>query len=415
MADVDELLDRMEASKHLDTRKQVIELCSIRDQLDGLIGRLAVQLADTGGLGETRFTNPASWLAAESNRSKTSTTRLVRHTRLVSRYTGLAEGVQDDTLTSDHLEVLVKMVPARRSSYRAAMFDAHHRQLVQLARDHDFRDWARLCRAWIQLCDDADPDATAPEDKDLGIDFRDNLDGTTSIAGLVLTTDALVLEEALLRLADQMRQQEPTDDGSDSVDPETDADGDQVDYSISEYTLRPVVRRGVRYHMARAVARMAERALVAPVDGKTPEPLLVVLMDWETFTEAKDRWADAEPPGRPDAVFRPGYTCQTLDGDAIAPEHAFRLALDHRIARCVLDSPSRRVDLGRTQRLFTGAARDAIRWRDRHCQAPGCRRPARWCDIDHIVEWQHGGSTTPTNGQLLCPQHHRAKSDGLHQ
>lgn len=239
MAGVDELLDRMEASKHLDTRKQVIELCSIRDQLNGLIGRLAVQLADTGGLGETRFTNPASWLAAESNRSKTSTTRIVRHTRLVNRYNGLAEGVEDDTLTGDHLDVLVKMVPARRSSYRAAMFDAHHRQLVQLARDHDFRDWARLCRAW--------------------------------------------------------------------------------------------------------------------------------------------------------------------------------LALDHRIARCVLDSPSRRVDLGRTQRLFTGAARDAIRWRDRHCQAPGCRRPARWCDIDHIVEWQHGGSTTPTNGQLLCAQHHRAKSDGLHQ
>lgn len=405
-------MDRLEASTHLGARKQIVELCSIRNQLDGMIGRLAIHLADTGGLTDTSFTNPASWLAAESNCAKRSTTRCVRHARLIQRFPGISEGVDDDTLTTDHLGVLARMVPVRRSAYRAATFDAHHRKLVQLAREHEFEDWARLCRAWIQMCDDADPDAAAPADKDLGVDFQDHLDGTTSIAGLLLTTDAIVLEEALNRLADRLRDQERRDTNGAPVDAEADADGDRVDYTISEYTLRPVVRRGVRYFRARAVGHLAERALAAPADGKTPEPLLVVLMDWETFTAEKDRWAEAGPASGPEPVFRPGFTCQTIDGDPVDPMHAFRVALDHRIARSVIHSQSRQVDLGRTQRLFTGAARDAVIWRDRHCQAPGCRRPARWCHIDHITEWQHGGRTSPINGEPLCPQHHRAKTAG---
>lgn len=422
MADVDGIRDRLDRSKLLDAGKQIAELCSIRDQLDSLIGRLTIEYADTGGLGETRYANPASWLAAESNRAKRSTTRWVRHARLIHRFDGIAEGVEDDTLTTDHLDMLVRMIPVRRTMYRAEMFREHHRQLVQLAREHDYEDWVRLCRAWIQMCDDADPHATAPEDKDLVIDFHDNLDGTTSIAGLVLTTDAIVLKEALMRLADQLSEQHrreecsdrsdpDADAGAGAVDPDDDADGDQVDFSISEFTLRPVLRRGIRYFMARAVAHLAERGLVAPVDGKTPEPLLVVLMDFETFSAEKDRWASGEPAGGPSPVFRPGFLCQTLDGDPIGLEQAFRVALDHRVARCVIDSPSRRVDLGRSQRMFAGAAREAVLWRDRHCQHPGCRKPARWCDIDHVSEWQDGGHTHPGNGQLLCDLHHRQKTE----
>lgn len=416
MAAIEVIRDRLERSAHLDVKKQIVELCSIRDQLDCLIGTLATQLADSGGLGDTRFTNPASWLAAESNRAKGSVTRTVRRARLIDRFAGIAEGVEDHTLTTDHLDMLARMVPARRTVHRAEMFDAHHHALVQLAREHDYDDWIKLCRAWVLLCDDADPHAKAPEDKDLGIDFTDHLDGTTSIGGLILTTDALVFKEALYRIADQLRESERQEAGSDSsegerADPDVDADGDQLDYTISEYTLRPVLRRGHRYFMARAISHLAERALVVPEAGKTPEPLLVVLMDSATFTAEKDRWALGGLPGGPDPVFRPGYTCQTLDGDPIGPEQAFRIALDHRIARCVIHSPSRRVDLGRTQRLFTGAARDAVIWRDRHCQAPGCRRPARWCAVDHRTEWQDGGHTDSENGELLCPLHHRAKTE----
>jgi hypothetical protein len=50
-----------------------------------------------------------------------------------------------------------------------------------------------------------------------------------------------------------------------------------------------------------------------------------------------------------------------------------------------------------------------IKARDRTCVAPGCRRPARRCDIDHTIDWAHGGETSHCNLGLLCRLHHLFK------
>jgi hypothetical protein len=50
--------------------------------------------------------------------------------------------------------------------------------------------------------------------------------------------------------------------------------------------------------------------------------------------------------------------------------------------------------------------------RDRTCRAPGCRRPARACDLDHIRDWADSHETTILNLTALCRRHHRAKHKG---
>ncbi|MEI2785955.1 MAG: HNH endonuclease signature motif containing protein [Candidatus Nanopelagicales bacterium] len=50
-----------------------------------------------------------------------------------------------------------------------------------------------------------------------------------------------------------------------------------------------------------------------------------------------------------------------------------------------------------------------VRTRDRHCRFPGCIRPARNCDLDHIVPWP-AGPTDADNLQPLCRYHHRIKT-----
>ena len=50
--------------------------------------------------------------------------------------------------------------------------------------------------------------------------------------------------------------------------------------------------------------------------------------------------------------------------------------------------------------------------RDVTCRAPGCRRPARRCDRDHVRDRAHGGPTTIANLCCLCRRHHRAKHAG---
>jgi uncharacterized protein DUF222 len=50
-----------------------------------------------------------------------------------------------------------------------------------------------------------------------------------------------------------------------------------------------------------------------------------------------------------------------------------------------------------------------VRARDRMCVAPGCRRAARLCDIDHTLPWLKGGPTETCNLGLLCRLHHLFK------
>ena len=50
-----------------------------------------------------------------------------------------------------------------------------------------------------------------------------------------------------------------------------------------------------------------------------------------------------------------------------------------------------------------------VRVRDRHCVAPGCRRPARHADLDHTVARAHSGPTSTWNLGVWDRHHHRAK------
>lgn len=49
--------------------------------------------------------------------------------------------------------------------------------------------------------------------------------------------------------------------------------------------------------------------------------------------------------------------------------------------------------------------------RDLHCRWPGCRMPARRCQLDHNHERQHGGKTCLGNLAHLCLRHHTLKTE----
>jgi hypothetical protein len=55
---------------------------------------------------------------------------------------------------------------------------------------------------------------------------------------------------------------------------------------------------------------------------------------------------------------------------------------------------------------------ERVRLRDRTCVHPYCHRPARGCDLDHIVPFDAGGPTDQDNLACLCRLHHRMKTHG---
>jgi hypothetical protein len=59
--------------------------------------------------------------------------------------------------------------------------------------------------------------------------------------------------------------------------------------------------------------------------------------------------------------------------------------------------------------------RHLVEARTTTCCAPGCRRPAAQCDLDHTIPYDQGGRTCECNLAPLCRHHHRGKqSEGWH-
>jgi hypothetical protein len=104
-----------------------------------------------------------------------------------------------------------------------------------------------------------------------------------------------------------------------------------------------------------------------------------------------------------------------LDGYGPIPAALARaLAADGTWTRWLTDPVSGALlDLGRARYRPTAAIREVVLARDRTCQGgDGCRVSARRCDIDHTVDWTHGGVTAAASAAALCRHTHRAKHEG---
>jgi uncharacterized protein DUF222 len=95
----------------------------------------------------------------------------------------------------------------------------------------------------------------------------------------------------------------------------------------------------------------------------------------------------------------------------ISSKSVERWACDSSVSRVLLKD-SIPIDVGRAQRVIAGPKRRALAVRDKHCQWPGCERPASWCDGHHLVHWIHGGSSSLKNVVLLCRRHHWMVHEG---
>ena len=97
----------------------------------------------------------------------------------------------------------------------------------------------------------------------------------------------------------------------------------------------------------------------------------------------------------------------------VTADTARRLAADPTGTwrRLLTDPHGHLLDYGRrTYRPPRNLANHVIT-RDGTCRFPGCRRPARICELDHQKPWNNGGTTSPTNITALCARHHHLKHD----
>ena len=108
----------------------------------------------------------------------------------------------------------------------------------------------------------------------------------------------------------------------------------------------------------------------------------------------------------------PSSRCVTDTGVPVDPQDMLVAAAIGSVRRVVLDGQGVVVNLGRRQRVFTGAAREAVMMAARWCVWAGCHRPASECEADHTLPWANAGPTSSGNGAPMCGHHNRWKTKG---
>ena len=74
--------------------------------------------------------------------------------------------------------------------------------------------------------------------------------------------------------------------------------------------------------------------------------------------------------------------------------------------RAVLEVKGIPIETWRRKRVVNSVLRLLIEDRDKGCRVTGCDRTG-FLHVHHLVHWEDGGPTIPTNLCCLCPEHHR--------
>ena len=199
--------------------------------------------------------------------------------------------------------------------------------------------------------------------------------------------------------------------------------GHRLNLALEALGPRPAAEddRDPGQRRADALDTIASRVLALPdtkPGGHVPPQISMILTEetWIAARAERDRRRHAPTTDRrssdgvaADTITRStGHPPATLeDGTPVPASELAAVMCDCQITRVVIDADGVPLDLGRSERLFTGPQRRAVIVRDRECAWPACHMPARWCEIHHISWWERdAGPTSVENGVLMCTFHH---------
>lgn len=340
-------------------RAEIAAAFSARDRLDAL---LALRVADYEAAAlhtkDSALTIQA-WLRSECGRDTTTAHRIAVTGRKLRDLPALRDAVLGGRITGGQLRIVLAHVPQRH----LARFAEHEHELVPLLEGMTVEDTRRAMEHWRACADDTtEPDADADDPPD-EVHVARTLGGRGDVHAS-LGPDSTALLEAALRVAD------PKDLGRSLSQRRADALAQICQHFLDHQQLR----RGGRHR-----------------------PHLNVRVDL-------------------DQLLAGGPGARYLETDApVSPAALGVLACDSAYHRFLFSGASAQLDYGRATRSWPVDLYNAIVLRDGGCRIGDCTAPASWCDVHHIHQWQHGGSTSIDDGVLGCHRHHRlAHTPGWH-
>jgi hypothetical protein len=371
LAEVDHLLDLLhgaDQSQLADT--DLMEAAyRLKNRVDAFVAKVSSVYADSGEWHRTGAKSAAAAVATHTNQPLGLARAMVRYGKKLKSMGYVAEAYANGEIGTDHVNLFARI--HNRATQEA--FGLDEKALVEGARLERFSRFKRELGYWYARTD--------PQREER--DFKAETDRRSFHYSRVLDMfygdlklDPLggeVVWNALRNIEQELFE----------------ADWAEARERVGDNACANDLRRSASQRLADALVELATRAMSVPADARRPEPLLCILVGFETFG---------------------GTICETLGGAKLPPSVLADFIDEAWIERIVFDAPSRVIDVGERRRLFTGATRRAVEIRDRECFHPTCEEPIDRCQVDHVIPYAAGGPTIIDNGRLACGFHNRQRN-----
>jgi hypothetical protein len=345
--------------------ERVMELMEIRERLDAEILRL-IGLWDRGRAWEIDGAlSPRAWLAHRTPVTDAQAAKVVKAARIVDGLPVLAGALANGDVTTGHVETIARVT----SKDREPLLAEHQEALTREASRLSVADFTTVMRHWAVLADDQLAKSEFMEKWDRRrFSVATSFDGWSHIDGFIDPEATELITTAL-----------------DHIEPPDPADVLDGPRSLAQRRADALVDLATRYLKGERFNGVA-----ANING---------VVDIASATGATPDIAQAR--------------CELEGVGSVARSVLEQMGCNATFTRVVMAGPSKVLDVGRSSRYATKSQRKALLVRDRHCQAPGCRRSAKWCDAHHIEGWVDDlGETNIDNLVLLCRRHHTLLHNG---
>jgi hypothetical protein len=331
------------------------------------------------------------WLKANANYSGAQCNRLRRLARLVDTVPEVGDALWNGHIGTAQADELARVRANPRCGDQ--LIDSID-VLLEQAEQVSF-DQARTClRRWEILADldgaYADREANAANRTATAVE----LDGALHLRAS--GGDALATAEMIAIFTAEVERQFHAD-----VTERTRLHGPDAPAS-----LLPRTDAQRRYDALQAIFRTS---VTAPADGRVPATLVNIIVDQRTHEEALAAHGLVPFPNDLPRVDFSKRRCETDTGIALLPDDVVLASLQGHVRRVVMNSAGVVIEMGRRQRLFTGAAREAAKLMATECDHPGCGVACTFAQVDHVIEWSEDGSTDPENSSIACGRHNPTK------
>jgi hypothetical protein len=340
------------------------------------------------GFVDDAFHSIAAWLQAVTNVARSTASFRVNVARLLENMPQLTAAVLAGRVGDDQLRLLVRLHTNDRCRPLLVESDA---LLTGHASTLTLQDFREVCQRWQSW---ADPDGTQ-RDHELSHANRSVKIAQTD-AGFVLTAQgSAAAGEELAKIIRAHEQAEYETDVAERAG----RYGQQAD-------MYPLARTGRQRRFDAFQALMLKGAATDQAGHvATTVNLVSTAAELDRIIRHYLGGGTEDSSGSSDRM----RLCETVNGTPVSDREMLIAALTGQIRRVVVDSAGRVIDLGRRQRLFTGAAREAVKLFGDRCCWPGCEHNLHSMHLDHLEAFAASGNTQPDNGAVMCPAHNQAK------